>query len=145
MAAGSTVEGRVPETMNSEGEMFGDMPRKLYTQHTHGEATTSNENIEQYLNNTFMSMAEGKEVGVQSNCILLEEAHDVAEQVGGFRPQPTDHMKIGIKNERGPKKRQSPSKLLQKNMSPKLKQKEGTFAPAVDFMDLNKTFINFTK
>ena len=69
MAAGSTAEGRVPPetTIGSEGiddDNLVDMRRKLYTQQTHGQNTTSGENIETYLNNTFVSMAEGKEVGV---------------------------------------------------------------------------------
>ena len=121
------------------------MRRKLYTQQTHGQNTTSGENIEQYLNNTFISMAEGKEVGVQSNCILLEETQDAQEEER-FRPSPGEGMKVTMKKESHKRiKDKTTSKRALKNLSPTIKQREGTFAPAVDFMDMNKTFIKFTK
>ena len=55
-------------------------------------------------------------------------------------------MKVTMKKESHKKIRdKSTSKRALKNVSPTVKQREGSFAPAVDFMDLNKTFIKFSK
>ena len=76
---------------------------------------------------------------------MLEETQD-AQEDERFRPPPGEGMKVTMKKESHKRiKDKSTSKRNLKNVSPNAKQREGSFAPAVDFMDLNKTFIKFSK
>ena len=124
------------------------MREKLYTQQTGGGHTTSNGDATEYLTNTAAphqnEKFHGNDVGVQSNSDNIEtrgRGTGINTAVSPEVPKVTmtTEIKTNYLNNLD-----SPTAKGKIAPTPVKFPREGKTVPAVDFMSMNKTMINFT-